>query len=220
MKMSLWARYARYSSAGGWGLAPSSNITGVSRSVEIAREAARRSSASSARVELTNTLRRWSGVRMPVSSGSTPGTARPWSGTVTVLSNRSQPAMTPGTGRLRVRRRRSASGTGAGGEGGKAPPLEDASPFPLGAATPHPVVDAVDQGVLQALLLDRAGGADPPGNLDAHAVAGEERARRFVGAVATRHPLGFHRSSRYDLLPLNTEPAGIRFPTFWCVLDA
>src|SRR6185437_11222296 len=42
--------------------APCSNITGVSPSAEIAAAAARRSSASSPSVELTNTRRRWSGV--------------------------------------------------------------------------------------------------------------------------------------------------------------
>ena len=51
---------------------PASNITGVSRSAEIARETARRSSASSPSVELTNTRRRRSGVRM------TPHPPAPW----------------------------------------------------------------------------------------------------------------------------------------------
>jgi hypothetical protein len=50
------------------GRAPSSNITGVRRSASIARETARRSSASSPSVELTNTRRRRSGVRMTGSS--------------------------------------------------------------------------------------------------------------------------------------------------------
>src|SRR5580700_11019836 len=67
MNTSLRARYARYTSAGGYGRAPTSNITGVSRSAEMARETARRSSASSPSVELTNTRSRWSGVRMTVS---------------------------------------------------------------------------------------------------------------------------------------------------------
>ena len=40
MKMSLCSRYARYSSWGGWGRAPNSNITGVSRSAATARETA------------------------------------------------------------------------------------------------------------------------------------------------------------------------------------
>ena len=63
-KMSDCARYARYSSRGGYGRAPSSNSTGVSRSAEIARATAARSSASSASVELTKTRSRWSGVRI------------------------------------------------------------------------------------------------------------------------------------------------------------
>ena len=64
MKMSDCARYARYNSRGGCGRAPSSNSTGVSRKAEIARDTSTRSSASSASVELTNTRRRWSGVRI------------------------------------------------------------------------------------------------------------------------------------------------------------
>src|SRR5262245_23095866 len=69
MKMSLCARYARYTSRGGCGRAPNSNITGVRRRAEMARETDRRSSASSPSVELTKTRRRWSGVRMTTSSG-------------------------------------------------------------------------------------------------------------------------------------------------------
>ena len=77
MNTSLCARYARYSSAGGYGRAPSSNITGVSRSAEMARETARRSSASSPSVELTNTRSRRSGVRMTTSSRGPSLTDRP-----------------------------------------------------------------------------------------------------------------------------------------------
>jgi hypothetical protein len=56
-----------------WGCcrAPSSNSTGVSRSAEMARATARRSSASSPcspTVELTNTRRRWSGVWITTSA--------------------------------------------------------------------------------------------------------------------------------------------------------
>ena len=68
MNTSLCARYCWYTSRGGYGRAPSSNITGVRRSASIARETARRSSASSPSVELTNTRRRRSGVRMTGSS--------------------------------------------------------------------------------------------------------------------------------------------------------
>jgi predicted ATPase len=53
-----------------WGRAPTPNITGVSRNAEMARETACRSSASSPSVELTNTRRRRSGVRMTASPGS------------------------------------------------------------------------------------------------------------------------------------------------------
>jgi hypothetical protein len=57
-------RYCWYTSRGGYGRAPSSNITGLSRSAETACETARRSPASSPSVELTNTRKRRSGVRM------------------------------------------------------------------------------------------------------------------------------------------------------------
>jgi hypothetical protein len=49
------SRYDRYSSRGGCGRAPSSNITGASFIRSIAARAAARSFASSRRVELTNT---------------------------------------------------------------------------------------------------------------------------------------------------------------------
>ena len=66
---SLCARYARYSSCGGCGRAPASNITGVILKPVMARETARRSSASSPSVELTNTRRSRSGVRITTSPG-------------------------------------------------------------------------------------------------------------------------------------------------------
>ena len=64
MNTSLCARYARYRSRGGCGRAPASNITGVNRSAEIARETTRRSAVSSSIVELTKTRNRRSGVRI------------------------------------------------------------------------------------------------------------------------------------------------------------
>ena len=66
--MSDCARYARYSSCGGCGRAPSSNITGVSPNAAIERATAARSAANSANVELTNTRKRWSGVRIAMPS--------------------------------------------------------------------------------------------------------------------------------------------------------
>ena len=69
---SLCAKYARYSSCGGCGRAPTSNITAVNRNAERARDTACRSSASSPSVELTNTRRRRSGVR------TTTSPANPW----------------------------------------------------------------------------------------------------------------------------------------------
>src|SRR5438552_5411072 len=74
MKVWLCARYARYSERGGWGRAPSSNMTGASRSRRMAWRAAARSGASSCRVELTKTRSRWSGVRMTAESARTSGT--------------------------------------------------------------------------------------------------------------------------------------------------
>ena len=76
MNRSLCARYARYRSCGGCGRAPTSNITGVIRKAVMARETARRSSASSLSVELTNTRRCRSGVRMTVSAGGSSLTGR------------------------------------------------------------------------------------------------------------------------------------------------
>ena len=69
---------------------------------------------------------------------------------------------------------------------------EHAFAVALGRATPHAMVDAVAQGVLEARLLDRAGRADAPGNLDAHAIAGKEQRRRLLSAVALSHPLVVH----------------------------
>ena len=47
----------------------------------------------------------------------------------------------------------------------------------------HAVVDPVHQGILQAHVGLRAGAADPPGAVDADAIAREERGRRMVPAV-------------------------------------
>jgi hypothetical protein len=63
--------------AGGYGRAPASNITEVSRNADIARDTARRSSASSPSVELTNTRSRRSRVRMTASSRGPCLTDRP-----------------------------------------------------------------------------------------------------------------------------------------------
>jgi hypothetical protein len=77
MNTSLCARYARYTSCGGCGRAPCSNITGVSRSAEMARDTACRSLVSSCREELTNTRRRRSGVGMTASFPRPSLTAHP-----------------------------------------------------------------------------------------------------------------------------------------------
>src|SRR5690606_17044145 len=92
------------------------------------------------------------------------------------------------------------------GQAGQAPALEDAAPLPLRGAAPDPVVDAVHQGVLEALALDGAGRADAPCDLDAHAVAGEEDGRVAVRTVAARHPFGAHRSSSSAVARLGGRP--------------
>src|SRR5579883_725530 len=46
------------------------------------------------------------------------------------------------------------------GSGRLAPVAQQPAPLPLGEAAPHPVALPVGQGVLQAGLADRAGGAD------------------------------------------------------------
>ena len=55
----------------------------------------------------------------------------------------------------------------------QATPLEDAPALPFAAPTPHAVVDAVLEGVFEALGRHRAAGADLPSLLDAHSVARE-----------------------------------------------
>src|SRR3954463_12725776 len=85
-----------------------------------------------------------------------------------------------------------AGGTASATSGGDREPaaLEDPAPFALGGTAPHPVVDAVDEGVLEAHLGFRAGAADPPGAVHADAVAREERGRWMVPAVPFGHPGG------------------------------
>ena len=74
-------------------------------------------------------------------------------------------------------------------------PLQDPAPLTLGSAAPHAVVDAVLEGVLEAVRADRAGGADAPGTVHADAVAGEEHRRRVAPAVA-RWPSSSSRCRR------------------------
>lgn len=70
--------------------------------------------------------------------------------------------------------------------------FEDPSTFTLGCSTPDTVVDAVDQGVLEALFFDGAIRADGAGDLDPYTVAREESRRRVEPAVAVDHPFGVH----------------------------
>src|SRR6476646_11445233 len=71
--------------------------------------------------------------------------------------------------------------------------LQDAAALTLRAATPHPVVDAVGEGVLETGLPHRAVGADPPCDLDAHAITRKEGRWGDFPAQAPCHPLGLHQ---------------------------
>ena len=108
--------------------------------------------------------------------------------TVATLAVATGPVAAPGS-----RARRSRPGSASGGARQSTSTVEpaalqDAAPLTLAAPTPHAVVDAVLEGVLQARLGDRAAGADLARLVDAHAVAGEERRRGVEAAVAVGHP--------------------------------
>jgi hypothetical protein len=75
------------------------------------------------------------------------------------------------------------------------PALEDAAAFPLGTPTPHPMIDALLECVLEARFLDGARGADLSGDLDAHPIAGEERGGGLFGAISAGHPARVHDTS-------------------------
>lgn len=68
--------------------------------------------------------------------------------------------------------------------------LQHPAPLALGGAAPHAVVNAVVEGVVEALGRYWAGGADALGNLNPDAVAREEGGGRVVLAVAVVHPGG------------------------------
>ena len=72
--------------------------------------------------------------------------------------------------------------------------LQHPASLPLGGSTPHAVIDAVVQGVVQTFGGNWAGRTDALGDLDAHAIAREERGGGMVLAVAVIHPggWGFH----------------------------
>ena len=72
---------------------------------------------------------------------------------------------------------------GVDGHGGQSATLQDAAAFSLAGPAPDAVVDAIDQGVLEADLLDRASGADLAGPVDADSIAWEEFAGRTVRTV-------------------------------------
>jgi len=57
------------------------------------------------------------------------------------------------------------------------------------------VLDPVVEGVLQARLFGRAVGTDPPSQLDAYPVTGEERLRGEIPTFPFDHPSVFHTTS-------------------------
>ena len=98
---------------------------------------------------------------------------------------------------------------GVWGGGVLAPTLQDPAPLALGRTAPDAVVDALDQGVLEAGGLDGTGGADAPGHVDAHPVVGEERRRRHLAAQPLIHPVRVHRASGHTE---HTEQTSVWFP--------
>ncbi|CAB4594561.1 unannotated protein [freshwater metagenome] len=68
--------------------------------------------------------------------------------------------------------------------------LQHPASLPLGGAAPHAVVDAVVEGVAEALCRYWAGGADALGHFDTDAIAREEGGGGLVLAVAVIHPGG------------------------------
>jgi hypothetical protein len=79
--------------------------------------------------------------------------------------------------------------TNVASEAGDAAALEDPAPLTLAAAAPHAVLDALLEGVLEALLGHGAIGADLAGAVDTDAIAREEHGWGVVAAVARTHPL-------------------------------
>src|ERR1700722_16934904 len=71
----------------------------------------------------------------------------------------------------------------------------DPAPLPFRRATPHPVFDAVVQGVFEAGRLNRTISTNAASDLDSHAVAGEERLGGQLPALALSHPGGVQFSS-------------------------
>src|SRR5207237_5186501 len=71
------------------------------------------------------------------------------------------------------------------------PLTQDATSFALGCAAPYPLLDAMLQRVLEALVLHRAPSADPLSSFDAAAVGGEERPCVRAAATALEHPRVF-----------------------------
>src|SRR5581483_11582278 len=78
------------------------------------------------------------------------------------------------------------------GGGERAAAAQDPPAFPLRAASPDPVVDPMDQGVLEAFHPDAALDARPLGDLHADAVGGEELRRRAIPARRITHPIVIH----------------------------
>jgi hypothetical protein len=88
----------------------------------------------------------------------------------------------------------------------RAAPAEDAAALTLRAATPHTVVDALLEGILEALEAHGTVAADPLRDLDTHAVAGKEDSGVVLTARRPLHPRFAHRL--YE-----THMAGLQFPS-------
>ena len=66
--------------------------------------------------------------------------------------------------------------------------MEDATTFAFGLATPHAVLDAVEQRIFTALGLDRAVGAHTLRELDTDTVGGKEPTGVHVATASLKHP--------------------------------
>ena len=72
--------------------------------------------------------------------------------------------------------------------------------MPLGSAAPDAMVDAIVEGVVEALGRDGAGGANALRHFDTNAVTWKEGGGGLVFAVSVVHPGGggFHASEGTD----------------------
>ncbi len=83
---------------------------------------------------------------------------------------------------------------------GGAAALEHPTSLPFRGSAPHAVIDAIVEGVVQALVRHRAGGTNALCHLNANPIAGEEGGGGMVFTVAVIHPGGggFHARDHTD----------------------